>query len=197
LTSNVDEKYSFDDIFLVSVAVMNELRKMKNMQSYFLQVVLLSRSDDAAIASLKIQIFSQYSDLFEAFSERVVNTLLEHAAHDLVIDTQEKNFLFDIIYNLFANELRILRVYIEKNLEKEFITLFTFFTAILILFIKKKDDELKLCVNYCEFNEITIKNRYSLFLIKEVINRLIEVKIYIKLDIRIVYNLIRVRARNE
>jgi hypothetical protein len=176
---------------------MNELRKMKNMQSYYLQVVLLSRNDDAAIASLEIQISSQYSDLFETFFERVVNTLLEHASHDLIIDTQEKNFFFDIIYNLFAEELRILRVYIEKNLEKEFIISFTFSAAIFILFTKKKDDELRLCVDYCDLNEITIKNRYSLLLIEEVMNRLVEVKIYIKLDIRIAYNLIRVRARNE
>jgi hypothetical protein len=152
---------------------MNELRKMKNMQSYFLQVVLLSHSDDAAIMSLKIQISSQYSNLFETFSERAVNTLLEYAAHDLVIDTQEKNSFFDIIYNLFADELRILRVYIEKNLKKEFITSFTFSAAILILFIKKKDDELKLCVDYRELNEITIKNRYSLSLIEEVVRAIL------------------------
>jgi hypothetical protein len=159
--------------------------------------VLLSRSDDAAIASLEIQISSQYSDLSEAFSERAVNTLLEHTFHDLIIDTQEKNSFFDTIYNLFAEELRILRVYIEKNLEKEFITSFTSSAAILILFIKKKDDELRLCVDYRDLNEITIKNRYSLFLIEEVMNRLVEVKIYIKLDIQVAYNLIRVRARDE
>jgi hypothetical protein len=176
---------------------MNELREMKDMQSYLLQVVLLSRSDDAAIASLEIQIFSQYSDFSEAFSERAVNTLLKHAFHDLIIDTQEKNFLFDIIYNLFAEELRILRVYIEKNLEKEFITSFTSSAATLILFTKKKDDELRLCVDYRDLNEITIKNRYSLFLIEEVMNRLVKVKIYIELDIRIAYNLIRVRARDK
>jgi hypothetical protein len=159
--------------------------------------VLLSRSDDAAIASLEIQISSQYSDLSEAFFERAVNTLLEHASHDLIIDTQEKNLFFDIIYNLFAKELRILRAYIEKNLEKEFITSFTSSVAILILFIKKKNDELRLCVDYRDLNEITIKNRYSLLLIEEVMNRLVEVKIYIKLNIRVAYNLIRVRTRDE
>jgi hypothetical protein len=162
---------------------MNELREMKDMQSYFLQVVLLSHSDDAAITSLEIQISSQYSNLSEVFSERVINTLLEHTSHDFIIDTQENNFLFDIIYNLFVEELRILRVYIEKNLKKEFITSFTSFTAILILFTKKKDDELRLCVDYRDLNEITIKNRYSLFLIEEIINRFVEVKIYIKLNI--------------
>jgi predicted transport protein len=104
--------------------------------------------------------------------------LLEHAAHDFIINIQEKNFFFDIIYNLLANELRILRVYIEKNLKKKFITSFTSFTAILILFIKKKDEKLRLCVNYRELNEIMIKNRYSFSLIKEVINRLVEIKIY-------------------
>jgi hypothetical protein len=93
--------------------------------------------------------------------------------------------------------LRIFRVYIEKNLEKKFITSFTAFTTILRLFTKKKNDELRLCVDYRELNKITIKNRYSLFLIKEVMNRLIEIKIYIKFNIRIVYNWIRVRARDE
>jgi hypothetical protein len=176
---------------------MNELREIKNIQSYFLQVVLLSCSDDAVIASLEIQIFSQYSNLSEAFFERVVNTLLEHASHNLIIDTQEKNSLFDIIYNLFAEELRIFCVYIEKNLEKEFITSFTSFIAILILFTKKKNDELRLCVDFRDLNEITIKNRYSLFLIEEVMNRLVEVKIYIKFDIRVAYNLIRVRTKDE
>jgi hypothetical protein len=123
--------------------------------------------------------------------------LLEHAFHDFIIDNQKKNFFFDIIYNLFAEELRILRVYIKKNLKKEFITSFIFFAATLILFIEKKNDELRLCVDYCNLNEITIKNRYSLFLIKEVMNHFVKVKIYIKLDIRVVYNLIRVLARNE
>jgi hypothetical protein len=170
---------------------------MKNMQSYLLQVVLLSRNDDVAITSLEIQISSQYFDFFEAFFERAVNILFEHAFHDLIINTQEKNLFFDIIYNLFAEKLRILRVYIKKNLEKEFITSFTSFAATFILFTKKKDDELKLCVDYRDLNEITIKNRYSFFLIEEVMNRLVEIKIYIKLDIRVAYNLIRVRAKNE
>jgi hypothetical protein len=98
---------------------------------------------------------------------------------------------------VFVDELRSLRVYIKKNLEKEFITSFIFSAAVLILFIKKKNDELRLCVDYRELNEITIKNLYSLFLIEEAMNRLVEVKIYIKLNIRVVYNLIRVRARNE
>jgi hypothetical protein len=98
---------------------------------------------------------------------------------------------------LFVEKLRILRVYIEKNLEKEFITSFIFSAAILILFTKKKDDELRLYVDYRDLNEITIKNRYFLLLIEEVMNRLVEVKIYIKLDIRVAYNLIRVRAKDE
>jgi hypothetical protein len=35
---------------------MNKLREIKDMQSYFLQIVLLSRNDVAAITSLEIQI---------------------------------------------------------------------------------------------------------------------------------------------
>ena len=176
---------------------MKKLREIKDAQSYLLQAVLLSCSDSAQIALSEIQIPSQYLNLSDAFFKVAVNTLSEHAAHDLSIDTQEKNSSFRLIYNLFAKKLRILRDYIEKHLKKEFITFSTSSAEASVLFITKKDEELRLCVDYRELNEIIVKNRYSLSLIEETLNRLVKAKIYIKLDIRVVYNLIRVRANDE
>jgi hypothetical protein len=71
------------------------------------------------------------------------------------------------------------------------------FAKILILFVKKTNDKLRLCVNYKELNEIIIKNRYSLFLINENLNRLFETKIFIKLNVKDVFHRIRVREKNE
>jgi hypothetical protein len=50
-------------------------------------------------------------------------------------------------------------------------------------FVKKSNDKLRLCVNYRELNEITIKNRYLLFLINETLNKLFEAKIFSKLNV--------------
>jgi hypothetical protein len=71
----------------------------------------------------------------------------------------------DLIYNLFLIELKILKSYIENNLIKDFITSNVFFSSALILFIKKKDDELHLCVDYRDLNVVIIKNKYFLLFI--------------------------------
>ena len=61
----------------------------------------------------------------------------------------------------------------------------------------KKDKELRLYVDYKDLNSITIKNRYSLFLIIETLNRLSDFKIFIKLNLKNVYHRIRIRKNDE
>ncbi len=60
----------------------------------------------------------------------------------------------------------------------------------------KKNNELRLCVNYRDLNAITIKNRYSLSLIIETLNRLNEFKCFIKLNFKNVYHRIRIKQDN-
>ncbi len=55
----------------------------------------------------------------------------------------------------------------------------------------KKNDELRLCVNYRDLNAITIKNHHLLFLIIKTLNRLNEFKCFIKLNLKNVYYRIR------
>ena len=55
------------------------------------------------------------------------------------------------------------------------------------MFILKKEGGLYLCINYRGLNRITIKNQMLLLLISEIIDRLYEAKIYIKLDLKNTY----------
>jgi hypothetical protein len=57
-----------------------------------------------------------------------------------------------------------------------------------VLFVQKSDGSLRLCGNYCSLNEITIKNRYPLPLIRETLDRLAKAKWYTKLDRQWGYN---------
>ena len=66
-----------------------------------------------------------------------------------------------------------------------------------MLFAKKLDDSLQLCVNYWKLNEITVKNCYSFSKIDELLNRLSEVKIFIKLNLYDIYHWIRIHCDNE
>ena len=65
------------------------------------------------------------------------------------------------------------------------------------MFVPKKDGTLCLCVNYWALNRITIKNRYPLPLIGELIDRLLGAKIFTKLDLKDAYHRIRIKAGDE
>ena len=89
--------------------------------------------------------------------------------------------------------MRVLKKYIEKNLKKEFIKSSEFSAEYSILFAPKKNDKLRLCVDYRQLNNITVKNRYTLPLIFEFQNRIEKAKIFTLLDLREAYHHIRMK----
>jgi len=89
-----------------------------------------------------------------------------------------------------------LKNYINKNLKKNYIKPLILFANYPILFIKK-NDILRLCVNYRQLNEITIKNKYPLFLIKKLQHRIKGVKFLIKLNIRKAYYKIKIKINKN
>ena len=106
----------------------------------------------------------------------------------------EKQLTFELIYALFEKKLKTFRKYLNENMKKEFIRKFESSTKYSILFVFKKNDTFRLCVDYRKLNNITIKNRYSLFNISELQNRLQKIMYFIKFDLRETYNLIRMKA---
>ena len=76
------------------------------------------------------------------------------------------------IYHLFSIEQSKLDNFIAKNLYTRFIWLSNFSIAVLIFFIKKKDGFLHLIQNYRNLNLLTIRNKYLLFLISELVMKL-------------------------
>ena len=122
----------------------------------------------------------------------------EHGSADHVINLKEgKTFSYGFIYFFFEEELKVFRQYIDRHLVIEFIRLFIFSAGASILFVKKKDGGFRLCVNYRDFNLLTIKNRYFLSLIKESIDRFNKVKIYTRLNITAAYHRLRIRKGDE
>ena len=59
-------------------------------------------------------------------------------------------------------ELQELRVQFQELLDKGFIRPSTSPWSALVLFAKKKDKTLRLCIDYIQLNRVTIKNRYPL-----------------------------------
>ncbi len=101
------------------------------------------------------------------------------------------------IYYFSATKLRVLREYLTENEVKGWIRKSKFFIEAPILFVSKKDESLRLYVDYRALNKVTVKNRYFLFLIDEMIDRLSGAIVYIKLDFRDIYYRIRIRRGDE
>jgi hypothetical protein len=93
--------------------------------------------------------------------------------------------------------LKVLKKYLNKNLKKEYIQHSINPAGTPILFILKKDRNLRLYINYRSLNKITIKNRHPLPLIREILNRLNGAAIYTKLDLKKAYYKIRIKKEDE
>nr|GEX47605.1 putative reverse transcriptase domain-containing protein [Tanacetum cinerariifolium] len=65
-----------------------------------------------------------------------------------------------------------------------------------VLFVKKKDGSFRMCVDYREQNKLTIKNRYPLPMIDDLFDQLQGSRYFLKIDLRSVYNQLRVREED-
>lgn len=95
-------------------------------------------------------------------------------------------------------ELAKLREFLQKNLEQGFLQPMKTPGGAPVFFVNKKDtSEKRLVVDYRKTNQRMIPRRYPFPRIGDLLERLRLVKIFMKLDQRGAYNLIRVRQGNE
>ena len=188
----------FDITMIDAVSYLRQVRKsgyvidaiiMKNINKIFNSK---KKVDSATILSLNLQKFQN------VFSQLLANNLSKHRFYDHVIPLLKgKTSGFEILYEMFRNELLCCRKYLDDMFKKNFIRSNHFSAASFVLFVKKSENELRFCVDYRNLNVMTIKNRYSISLIREILHRLVKVKVYIKLDIIVVYNALRMTSEEE
>jgi hypothetical protein len=65
-----------------------------------------------------------------------------------------------------------------------------------VLFVKKKDESMRLCVDYRDLNAVTIKNKYPLPRIDDLFDQLKGAKFFSKIDLRSGYHQLRVRQED-
>jgi hypothetical protein len=141
---------------------------------------------------------SCYSDFADIASDKDYKELPKRSEHDLRIELEEgKQPPHYPMYNLSVSELETLRKYIDEYLSRGWIRRSRSPAGAPMLFAKKKDGTLRLCVDYRGLNKITIKNRGSLPLITESLDRLKQAKIFTKLDLKEAYHRVRIAEGDE
>jgi len=93
-----------------------------------------------------------------------------------------------------TSELGELKKQLEELLEKQFIRPSVSPWGAPVLLVKKKDDSMRLCVDYRELNKETIKNRYPLPRIDNLMDQLVGAEVFSKIDLRSGYHQIRVKV---
>src|SRR5688572_22693398 len=99
-------------------------------------------------------------------------------------------------YRMPPNELAELKIQLQDLLEKGFIRPSSSPWGCPAIFVKKKDQTLRMCVNYRPLNEVTIKNKYPLPRIDILFDQLTGARVFSKVDLRLGYHQIRIRPED-
>ena len=76
-------------------------------------------------------------------------------------------------YRMSASELTELKKQFEDLLEKKFVRPSASPWGAPVLLVKKKDGSMRLCIDYRQLNKVTIKNRYPLPRIDDLMDQLV------------------------
>ena len=93
-------------------------------------------------------------------------------------------------------ELETLKIYIKTHLRTRFIQPLKSLVSTPILFDKKPDSSIYLCVNYQSLNNLIIKNQFPLSLISKLLDRPGQAKSFTQLDLTNAYHCIRIKEDN-
>ena len=153
---------------------------------------------DIKIKFSNVVLPKKYSDFADVFDKAKANILPAHSRHDLAIKTEDDKVpLFRPVYDYFKLELDVLHEYIRDMYAKSFIISSKSLFGAPILFTKKKDEGLRLCVDFWGLNVIIKKNKHLLSLMQTLLDMLDRAKRYTKVDIIAAYHALRIQARNK
>ena len=99
-------------------------------------------------------------------------------------------------YRMAPAELKELKVQMEEMVNKGFVRSSTSPWGAPVLFVKKKDESMLLCIDYRELNKVTIRNQYPLLRIDDLFDQLQGAKVFSKIDLRSGYHQLRVHDVN-
>ncbi len=200
------------NIIMIKVAAYQTLVKNKKIKIFFLIIseinkVLSSVEDFAklneiisvmSLNELKKKLLIVYHDFLNVFDREKTTQLLSHRSYNHKIELEDKSQSSrSRLYFMLSHKLQKIKKYLEENLKKKFIIFSKALFASSILFVEKKDDSLRFCVNYQKLNALIKRNRYSIFLIDEVLAQIQGSKYLTQLDIIITFNKLRMSSKSE
>ncbi len=186
------------DVKIFAVIVLKIDRLITTAENKSEEVNLHELFHAEVLKQVKIKLLSKYHDYLDVFDRAMINQLSLHRFYDHKIELiNEETLSRSKLYQMFNHKLQKIKKYLIKHLNKEFI-FFSFASYVsLILFIEKKDESLRFCVNYRKLNALIKRDHYSLLLIDETLAHIQESKYLTRLNIIVAFNKLQMHSDSE
>ncbi len=167
----------WSDIKIFAVIILKIDRLITTVENKSEEVNLHELSHVKTLEKIKVKLLFKYHDYLDVFNQAMIDQLSLHRFYDHKIELiDEETFSWSRLYQMFNYKLQKIKKYLIDYLNKEFI-FFSFASYVsLILFIEKKDDSLRFCIDYQKLNALIKWDRYSLLLIDETLTHIQESK---------------------
>jgi hypothetical protein len=141
----------------------------------------------------EITVVCEFPDVFpEEFTELPPNRYVE-----FVIELMPgAGPIAKSLYRMSSDELDELKKQLKKLLEQGFVRLSASPWGSPVLFVEKKDGTKRMCIDYRTLNSMTIKNKYPLPRIEDLLDRLKKAKFFSKIDLRSGYHQMKIREQD-
>jgi len=182
--------------FAIIVTKIDRLLKTARNKSE--DVNLQKLSHEKILKEVKAKLSSKYHDYLNMFDWAMIDQLFSHHFYDHKIELiNKKTFSWSHLYHMSDYKLQKMKNYLIKHLNKDFISSSSASYALLILFIEKKDDSLRFCINYRKLNALIKWDHYLLLLIDETLAHIQDSKYLTWLNIIVIFNKLHMHSSNE
>ncbi len=150
------------------------------------------------LKAIKVKLSSEYHDFLDVFDRAQLNKLLLHCFYNQKIELISDSMLSCYrVYQMFSIKLLKVKKYLNENLSKKFITFSQTLYFFPVLFALKANEDLWSCMNYWKLNVIFKRNRYSLSLIDEIIDKIVSCKHLTRLNIISAFNKLQMHFNSK
>src|SRR5260221_4979732 len=185
------------DICMVSALMMTKLCKDPGTPTFVISMADLTPPQVTDADTLD-SILVEYHEFCDVFSGEKADTLTPHRPYDLQINVEEgAKPVHRPIYSLSPPELAALWEFLKEHTRNGFIHPSKSPWGSAILFVKKKDGSLHLCMDFHALNRVTEKDRYPLPLISDLLTSPAPARIYSKIDLKHAYHLVCITEGDE
>ncbi|KAA3484533.1 DNA/RNA polymerases superfamily protein [Gossypium australe] len=182
---------SFDEFDLI--LSMDWLTTHSVLVNYGSKFIELKCENGDVIRVESVPVVCEYSDVFLEELPRLPPVREVEFGIELVSGTAPISVA---PYRMAPLELKELKVQLKELMDKGFVRPSYSSWGSPMLFVKKKDGSMRLCIDYRQLNKVTVKNKYHLPRIDDLFDQLKGATVFSKIDLRSDYYQLRVNEQD-